>query len=669
MIKGSFLPGKIYRNFIGMEFVEISHGYFIMGQDSGGDIDESPAHVVNITIPFYMAISEVTNAQYEQFDPSHVKYRGIKGVSLNDDEAVTFVSWYDANRFCDWLSQNDSNNYRLPTEAEWEYACRAGTNTLYYTGDILPEIYHKNQKNTWDNKPVSLKTCKTPANSWGLFDMHGNLEEWCSDWYGLYPAYEQTDPVGYIDGVFKVTRGGSHNSDIRYLRSANRLGTLPEDKNWFIGLRIVIGDDPGSRFLKTINSPLWARGVKQKNINWHDTESTNKPYFKGPIHYIHRPKNPETVPLYSHNHCPSITWCDNGDLLAIWYSCETEAGREMTILASRLRHGSDVWDMPTEFFKAPDRNMTGSSLLNNRKGTIFHFNGLDTGYGWGNQLLVMRRSTDNGVTWTKPYMLNQYHQHHNTPISGTIITDVGTILQLCDENPWEKGGSVVHASEDGGENWKDLGEGKSQLSYKEGEMGALIAGIHAGIVSLNDGKIIALGRGNNINGRMPLSVSTNRGITWKYFASEFPPISSCQRLAMIRLNEGPILLVSFTDPSTKWKNNEWFEAEGMMSINSSGIEQKIYGSFSALSYDEGKTWPVKSIMSPENFNGKVKGDLWTGEFILDSNHAEPAGYLAVTQSPDNLIHLISSSLYYRFNLSWLERYKFDEKSIKCNQMC
>ncbi|MHC4240086.1 MAG: formylglycine-generating enzyme family protein [Planctomycetota bacterium] len=198
-----------------------------------GDFDEEPAHKVKITRPFYMGAFEVTNKQYEMFDPSHRGLRGKNGFSWADDEAVIFVSWNDARAFCEWLSKKEGRTYRLPTEAEWEYACRAGTTTHFWTGDSLPEAFHKNVRRTSFNEPkdiVPLTVGKTPANPWGLYDMHGNVEEWCNDWYGPYAGGEQTDPVGMAEGDFKVARGGSHGTNLYYLRSANRMGTLPENR-------------------------------------------------------------------------------------------------------------------------------------------------------------------------------------------------------------------------------------------------------------------------------------------------------------------------------------------------------------------------------------------------------------------------------------------------------
>ena len=116
-------------NSVGMKFVRIQPGSFLMGQDKGGDWDERPVHKVDITQSFGISATEVTNAQYEQFDPEHRVLRGKLGFSERDDEAVVFVSWHEAAEFCDWLSKKEDKPYRLPTEAEWEYACRADTET------------------------------------------------------------------------------------------------------------------------------------------------------------------------------------------------------------------------------------------------------------------------------------------------------------------------------------------------------------------------------------------------------------------------------------------------------------------------------------------------------------------------------------------------------------
>ena len=266
-VAGAELPsGKTHTNSIGMKLVRIEPGRFLMGSPTGGDFDERPVHQVTISKAFFMGTTEVTNAQYERFDPAHRQLRGKLGFSKDDDEAVIFVSWEEASRFCRFLAEKEGLPYRLPTEAEWEYACRAGTTTDVHTGDTMPREFQKNVRESWypgrrgAADVVSLAVARTPANPWGLFDMHGNVEEWCLDWYGPYEAGPQTDPMGHIDGDFRVTRGGSHSTKLSFLRSANRMGTLPEDRSWLIGFRVVLGMMPATKPLSLSPPPghdLW----------------------------------------------------------------------------------------------------------------------------------------------------------------------------------------------------------------------------------------------------------------------------------------------------------------------------------------------------------------------------------------------------------------------------
>jgi len=639
---------ELFSNSIGMTFVAIQPGRFAMGQEDG-DWDERPVHDVVIDTPFHMATTPVTNAQYERFDPDHRKLRGERDLSKEDDESVVFVSWQDAVRFCEWLSKKENKPYRLPTEAEWEYACRAGTATAFNTGDELPEPYCRNQKSDWNPAPASLAVGRTPPNAWGLCDMHGIVEEWCHDWFGPYENGEQADPVGRAAGTFKVTRGGSHNTDVGFLRSANRLGALPEDRHWLIGFRVVMGELPGTKPLPAPKPALCARDVGGKRIAW--SQSTAEPFFAEPIPYVLIPPD-QHGPLYSqHNHCPSIAWCDNGDLLAIWFSCETEGGRELTIVGSRLRSGKKEWDAPEEFFKAPDRNMTGSGLLNDGKGKLYHFNGMDAAAGWGNLALVMRTSTDNGATWSAPRLINPSHQLRNQVISGTSMTKEGCIIQPCDAVWGGEGGTAVHISCDGGQTWADPGADRDRPEYTDGGSGGTIAGIHAGVVELADGSFLAHGRGNNINGRMPRSISHDMGRTWTYSATEFPPIGGGQRLVLMRLREGPLMFVSFSDEA---HGQDRDKIKGFAVRDAAGAEREIFGSFAAVSFDEGKTWPVKKPLSLGGPARTFHGRGWTREFLMDDTHAEPLGYFAATQSPDNIIHLVSSGLHYRYNLAWLK---------------
>ncbi|MHC4157254.1 MAG: formylglycine-generating enzyme family protein [Planctomycetota bacterium] len=368
-----------YTNSLGMKFVRIEPGTFEMGQLdtplplevvrpgadflSVGDFDERPVHDVTITKPFYMGVCEVTNFEYELFDTRHKLLRGKdNGLSEDDDEAVINVNWYDAQTFCRWLSDREGLPYRLPTEAEWEYACRAGTTSNYHTGDILPEQYHKNQRRTGGPTPVSLHVGRTPANAWGLYDMHGNVEEWCHDWYGPYQPGRQVDPVGYESGTCRVTRGGSHGTHIYYLRSANRMGAMAQSRNWVTGFRVLIGAMPDSKPLPQYVQPYQKDVVNKKlprprrrRRQRPGVPDPDTPYFKGPRRFVNIPTDMVGPAFSSHNHGPCVVACPNGDLLAGWFSTVTEGGRELVVAGSRLRAGAEEWEpRPTEMRQGLD---------------------------------------------------------------------------------------------------------------------------------------------------------------------------------------------------------------------------------------------------------------------------------------------------------------------------
>lgn len=637
-------------NSLGIQLVAIQPGSYLRG-NSKGKFDEQPQHRVTITRPIRISVTPVTNAQFEQFDPSHRQFRGRHGISAGDDEAVVYVSWQQATAFCRWLSEKESLPYRLPTEAEWEYAARAGTTTAYHTGGTLPASFHRSQAQHWQPVEADLTVGRTPANAWGLCDVHGLVEEWCYDWYGPYPAGEVVDPLGPVDGDFRVTRGGSHSTPLKYLRSAARMGTLPGDRHWLIGFRVVQGDLPTSEPTQVRReSPLWAQNVSQSPHDWQDGPPTNEPLFRGPIEFV-KIEEGSNGPLYSqHNHCPAITACPNGDLLAVWYTTPSEPARELAVAASRLRRGADKWDPAAPFWDAPGRNDHGEALWWDGKETLYHFNGLGAAGTWGTLALVMRTSTDNGASWSRARILNADHGLRNLPIANVIRTNSGEFILNCDAVTSGTGGTAVQISNDQGRTWHDPGRGQPAPRFAAGESGAWIAGIHAGLVELKDGTLMALGRGDDIDGQMPKSISRDGGKTWTYSASGLPPIGGGQRLALLRLAEGPVLLLSFTEPGVAAAKKP---TRGMSFTNSQSEEFTGYGMYAALSFDEGMTWPVRKLMTSGGPARQLDGGAHTDHFVMDATHAEPAGYLDAVQSPDGMIHLISSKLYYRFNLAWL----------------
>jgi len=635
-------------NSLGMRLVRIEPGSFLMGSAQGGDFDERPAHRVTISRPFYLGATEVTNAQYEKFDPAHRKLRGKLGMSREDDEAVIFVSWHEADRFCRWLSAREGRPYRLPTEAEWEYACRAGTTTEYWTGKTLPKAFHKNARMTWFPDParspkgdaVSLAVGRTPPSPWGLFDMHGNVEEWCQDWYGPYEPGEAVDPVGRAGGDFRVTRGGSHSTTLEFLRSANRSGTLPEDKSWLIGFRVAMGPAPATKPLAEPPPPLCRRNVRREvPADIKQGPDPAKPYFRGPRRYVKIPPG-SMGPLFSeHNHDPGLAACPNGDLLAIWYTCLDEPGRELGIAASRLRYGAEEWEPASPFWDAPDRNDHAPALWSDGQGTLLHFNGLSAAATWGSLATVLRTSTDSGATWSKARLIMPEHGLRHMPVETILRMHDGAIIVPCDAVTGGNGGTAILVSRDGGKTWTDPGAGKPKPQFRDGARGAWIAGIHGGLVELKDGRLMAFGRGDTINGHMPKSVSSDGGASWTYSASPFPPIRGGQRLVLLRLAEGPIFFASFAKQVLRDAKNREFQASGL---------------FGALSFDEGQTWPVRRLITDDGPARQIDGGGNTGPFTLGRTTAEPAGYLAVCQAANGVIHLITSKNHYAFNLAWLK---------------
>ncbi len=398
------------------------------------------------------------------------------------------------------------------------------------------------------------------------------------------------------------------------------------------------------------DTPRWARNVSPTKAYGAGGLKTDEALFKAPIPFVIAPTEAGETFL-KHNHQPSITWLDNGDLFAIWYTTGDEKGTELTVLASRLRAGHSEWDTASVFFKAPQRNMHGSSIFRNDRGKLYHLNGMAPAgaTGWDRLAFLMRTSDDNGVTWSPPLIAGPAYQGRQQIISGSIIHTQGVLLQNCDAVPGSEGGTALQISSDDGLTWTDPGAGKPAPEFKSATTGqGTIAGIHAAIVELTDGRIMALGRGNSIEGHMPRSISADLGKTWTYDASPFPPIGGGQRLILRRLREGPLLLVSFTsgDRTTP-------RAVGLEFPDGKGGSFTGYGMYAALSFDDGMTWPVRKLLTPGS--GTYDGGAWTGTFTASHDQAEHAGYLASTQTPDGIIHLISSRLHYRFNLAWLKQ--------------
>jgi len=213
-----------------MEWVAIPAGTFMMGSPSseaGREIDEGPQHQVTLS-GFKMSKYEVTFAQYDAFCEATGRSKPFDNGWGRANRPVINVSWHDATAFAQWMG------CRLPTEAEWEYACRAGTTTAYHTESTLNSS--QANFNSGKTQPVGSYA----PNAWGLFDMHGNVWEWCSDWYGSYSSSAQTNPGGPASGSTRVLRGGSWGNGGWDCRSANRYYYDPSGRNNHDGFRLVV---------------------------------------------------------------------------------------------------------------------------------------------------------------------------------------------------------------------------------------------------------------------------------------------------------------------------------------------------------------------------------------------------------------------------------------------
>jgi formylglycine-generating enzyme required for sulfatase activity len=211
--------------------------------DEPGRHDDEKQHMVRISKPFFLQATEVSQGQWKKViggNPSYFKH-------WLDNRPVENVSWNDAQEFIGKLNQMEGvNRYRLPTEAEWEYACRAKTKTPFFTGNCISTDqanYNGNYsgnncpKGEYRNKTVRVGSFQ--PNDWGLYDMHGNVYEWVQDWFGDYPTGSITDPNGPDNGHSRVLRGGSWYSSAWDARSAGRLRGYPGNRNDFYGFRVA----------------------------------------------------------------------------------------------------------------------------------------------------------------------------------------------------------------------------------------------------------------------------------------------------------------------------------------------------------------------------------------------------------------------------------------------
>jgi formylglycine-generating enzyme required for sulfatase activity len=608
--------GAVEVNSLGMQLVRIQPGSFEMGVDSTpfsrqmvsapkgtvydrspeGDYDETPVHKVTITHPFYLGETEVTVDQFRKFrsefqgDPHFAPY-------------ASGLSWNDAVAFCDWLSRKERKPYRLPTEAEWEYACRAGSHTLFSSGTAPP--------------------APETANPWGVKNMHTGVAEWCLDWHGLYPKSPQTDPVGPASGYTKVVRGGGLDQrDIRtfgqppaeplkyqpaslpyYTRSANRASMAPAfaSRTGNIGFRVVEAELPKTEPLP-YTPPFFETAVKQTPVETTRGPDPARPYYRThPLFPNIGDRSMRAVGwkiglapgLGKAYHNSAVQAMPNGDLLAAYYNTpEYEDDPDQTILIMRRRFGAENWDMPDVWPDFADAADAAPVIWNDRQGSVAG----RVWIFWGSPRMIgaypfqYMTSLDNGATWSAvsfPNLRGEVGLYTPQPIDSVVRAPNGTIYIPIDA---KGGSSALFASRDDGRVWFDTG-GRT-------------AGRHTTLVVGKDGSLIGFGGKNtNIEGFMPVAISRDGGKTYVKAKTQFLPLGSGQRPSVIRLASGRLFFVA--------------DASIHKGAPPSGPVKP--GAIAALSDDDGKTWQSRTLPG-----------LTT------------AGYVTAAQGPDGVIHIVTS---------------------------
>ncbi len=591
-------------NSIGIDLVTVGPGSFEMGVDptplpkeltagppgviydrpyATGDYDEAPVHRVTITHAFRISATEITVGQFRRFRPDF---------RANEHYApyANGVSWDDAVAFCRWLMAREGKPYRLPTEAEWEYAARAGTRTPFWAGARPP--------------------APEMPNPWGLKNVHGGVAEWVLDWYGLYAGEPQTDPVGPAAGIAKVVRGGGLDYKPApqtgggkrlpaempyYARSANRASMAPSfaSPDSPIGFRIVQAEMPKTAPLP-YDPPMFQQAVKATKADWTAGPNPAKPWYRT------RPLFPDLAGrdmravgwkiglrrgLGIAYHNSAVAVLDNGDLVAAYYNTPKEENDpDQTILTMRRRYGQEDWDMPDPWPDFADAADAAPVFWNDHGRLWFFFGSPRLLGGPPFQFLTSR---DHGATWSAvefPNLQGPIGKFTPQPIN-SVARARDSVIYL----PVDGAGStsVVFASSDEGKTWRDTG-GRT-------------AGRHTTLVIGKDGVLIGFGgKNSNIDGFMPKAISRDGGKTWEKSKTPFRPLGSGQRPSVIRLASGRLFFVA-----------DFFDKKK--------LGAKGAGAFVALSDDDGETWTTRQLPN-----------LTT------------VGYTTATQAPNGVIHIVTS---------------------------
>ena len=659
-------------------FVSIPSGHFLMGTSdttplpahvSGnqpnrvfGSYDERPVTKQSVDA-FEMSTTEITNAMYEKYDPSHKLLRGKLYFSYDDDEAAIWVSWYNASSYAAWLteSRNDGYTYRLPTEVEWEYACRAGTSTPYNTGNKFPKSQRKNNdlfshsgnpESDWPNvqkdQLSKLHVALFQPNAFGLYDMHGNVEEWTSSTYKKYGNDSVSADV--MDQPIYVSRGGSHGTALYFLRSAARFGAPPFANSMVIGFRVVREKNGIERqeLVQDVVKTTKKTATTSRERRILSEKKAGESYFRF-IQYVNIPHNQTKFPYGQHNHDPAITVCPDGSILSIFFSTWREKDREQGLAFTRLSDPQNgTWSTPEAFYNIPNRATTGPAFLQSKNGTLYQWMAVSPWESNKGTQVYQRESTDCGRTWSvgySPQGLNMFGGH--SPAETALELSDGVLLLPTDDDGKEPepkdeprrqklSGQTSRfcLSSDGGQTWTNPA--------------GTIRGHHGAFVELHNGSIWGIGRDDGLVGkdgllRMAQGLTNDRGNSFSISATMFPDIHSGQRMVALRLQEGPILVLSFANGK-----------RGVPSVIETRYGKEIFGLFAAVSFDEASTFAIVRLVSDDS---RTSHDVQSTDghiFQMNQTHAEPMGYIsAIQDQKSGMIHAITSRQHYQFNYAWL----------------
>jgi sialidase-1 len=572
----------------------------MMGQRPG-DQDaypnkETPQHGVTLSRGYFLGTCEITKEQWQAVMGTK-PWSGRELVNEDPKSPAVYISWNDAHAFVTKLAELTGKSFRLPTEAEWEYACRANTTTRFYWGDD-PTYTDIDTKAWWrgnallSKEPYARPVGTMPPNPWGLYDMSGNVSEWCADWHGFYPQNAVTDPTGPAYADHRVLRGGSWISIGGHCRSSRRHHETPELAHSDFGLRVALTDDA-----PTPGAPEFT------DVFVCGTEGINT------------------------YRIPSLLLAPDGSLLAF---CEARKDRiddasPTDMILRRSLDGGRTW-LPLQVLvagKGDDALMNPCPVVDrtNNRILLYCMDANKPGPGRNRSLLLS--SDDNGVTWTQPIDLASRTKNFDPSfVSGpgvgiqlrggrlVIPGYAGTLTEELEEHLFSR----VFYSDDHGETWTmgppvDAPSDESQC------------------VELNDGTLMLNMRGNLGMSCRGVALSKNGGESWSKVYWDRA------------LNEAPCQagIFRYSLAETDGKDRILFSNPDNFGERFNVVERTRMTV--RLSYDEGKTWPVRKLI-----------------------HPGPSSYSTLVRLPDGDIGLLFEGgaqhrrewiRFARFSLAWL----------------